>query len=317
MNSSRLAHAVFILILLACTRFAGAQNPVQWSGNVSQAVGRAAEQSLPLLFWVTEGSDYDDDDLSDAQSDCFRDPVVVGIIQKCYVPVRVSRNSNVLKEAEKLGLPTSHGLYCAVITHDGRLLDQMGPGEVADPSKFAPHLTSAYTKYCDDLYQKELRPILEDLKAAKSRVRLAARAVWRLKIRAADKAIIGLLSRPDLTPTETGRVYELLAGLGTRDCIATLLERADDKAAAVALQKAEPDALEWLLPQMPGEEGEVSAKQYWVYFAVTRICKLSAQRSMDWWKKATAEDRKKELGRVQAKAETVLEYWQQSQAPQR
>ncbi len=317
MNRSPVAFFLYFLVVLACTRVAGAQNPVQWSGNVSQSVARAAEQSLPLLFWVTDGSDDDDDDLSDAQSHCFRDPVVVGIIQKCFVPVRVSRNSKVLKEAERLGLPTSHGLYCAVITHDGRLLDQMGPGEVAEPSAFAPHLTSAYARYCDDLYQKELRPILEDPNASKSRVRLAARTVWRLKIRAADKAVIGILARPDLTPTETGRVYELLAALGTHDCIATLLDRAEDKAAAAALRRAEPEALEWLIPEMPAQEGEVSAKQFAVYTAAIHICKLSAQKSMDWWKKAAPDDRKKELERVRSKAETVLEYWQQSQTPQR
>ena len=170
---------------------------------------------------------------------------MVGIIQRCFVPVRVSRNSNVIKEAERLGLPTSHGLYCAVLTSDGRLLEQMGPGEVADPVAFASKLTTAYGKFCDDLLQKELRPILEDPKADKSRVRLVVQTIWRLRIHSADKDVIGLLSRADLTPGERERLYGVLAGLGTHDCIAALLDRAEDKAAATALGRAEPGALEW------------------------------------------------------------------------
>ena len=68
--------------------------------------------------------------LSDAQAECFRDPAVVGIVHKHYVPVRVSRSSKVIEQAERLGLPTSHGLYCAVLTSDGRLIAEMGPDEI-------------------------------------------------------------------------------------------------------------------------------------------------------------------------------------------
>ena len=64
------------------------------------------------MFWITQGSDVgDDDDLKDAQGESFRDPIVVAIAEHHYVPVRVSRNSRVLEEAGKLGLPTTHGLY--------------------------------------------------------------------------------------------------------------------------------------------------------------------------------------------------------------
>ena len=112
-----------VLFLASFTRPALAQNPVQWSGSVAQSVARAREQALPLLFWVSEGVDRgDDDDLRDAQMESFRDRTVVAIIHKRYVPVRVSRNSRVLEEAQKLGLPTTFGLFAAVITPEGKVL---------------------------------------------------------------------------------------------------------------------------------------------------------------------------------------------------
>ena len=66
MNRSVIVLLASILVVLACARVGSAQNPVQWGGNTSQAVDRAAEQSLPLLFWVTNGRNNNDDDLSDA-----------------------------------------------------------------------------------------------------------------------------------------------------------------------------------------------------------------------------------------------------------
>ena len=305
--------AFFLLLILALTRPAAAQNPVQWSGNVSNAVSRAAEQSLPLLFWVTESEDDSDDDLSDAQSHSFRDPGVVRIIRSRFVPVRVGRTSKVLKEAERLGLPTSHGLYCAVLTHDGRLLDQMGPGEIADPVAFAAHLESAFERHCDDLLQKEILPILNDPEATKARVRLAARTVWRLNIRKADKEVIRILDRTDLTPSERSRLYELLAALGTQNCIAALLDRADDKAAAAALQKADAAALEWLTPELPKDDAEITDRQLTAYLATARVCRMTATKPKEWWSKASQTERRKELDRVTAKAEAVLEFSRESQ----
>jgi hypothetical protein len=290
-----------------------AQNPVQWSGNTKQAVARAAEQTLPLLFWVTGGNDLGDDDLSDAQSECFRDPAVVNLIHKRFVPVRVSRNTNVIQESQRLGLPTTHGLFCAVVTHDGRLLDQMGPVEVADPRAFVSHLNKAFATFCDDLYNKELRPIFDDPAATKAKVRLAAQTVWRLGIRRADKDIINLLSRKDLQPTEVSRLYELLASLGTEASVVALLDRASDRAAVAALARVDPSAIEWLLAALPGAEGEVTPRQLAAYQGAVQACRALSAKPKEWWEKAKPEDRRKELDRVRSKAEAVLDYVRQAE----
>ncbi len=305
-RSTLLAAAALIAVLVPA-RWAIAQNPVQWSGNARQAVDRAAEQSMPLLIWVKDGRDRDAEDLEDAQEDCFRDPVVVGIIQKRFVPLRVNRNSRVVDEAQKLGLPTGFGLYCAVLTCEGKLLEQMGPGEVAQPEVFAARLNSAYAKFSDELYDKDIRPKLEDLTTPKPQARLAAQKVWRLGIRRADSAIIGLLARPDLQPGEVARIYDLLASLATHSSIGALLDRAQEKPAAAALAKADPAALEWLVPELPTAEGTPTAKQVACYAAVTRICRTSAKADA-WWESAKPEARQKELEFVRTKAAAVLEY---------
>lgn len=295
-----------------------AQNPVQWSGSVSRSVDRASEQMLPLLFWVTGHEDIgEDNDLEDAQEHCFRDPVVVGIIQRHYVPVRVSLNSRVIEEAHKRGLPTDYGLYCAVLTPDGRLLASMGPGEVANPGAFAAQLNKAYAAYCDDLYQKELRPVLENAEASKATVRRAAQTVWRLDIRQADAAIIGLLERPDLSESERSRLYSLIAALGTKACVQTLLDRADDRAAAQALARAEPPVLEGLLPELPRSEGPVSDRQLAAYDAAVRVCRMGSPRPASWWAQADAATRGRELDKVRSRADAVLTYWTSSQGVQR
>ena len=290
-----------------------AQNPVQWMGNARQAVARSAEQILPMLVWVKDGNrDDDENDLEDAQEDCFRDRAVVDIIHKHFVPFRASRNSRFIEEAGKLGLPTGFGLYCAVVTSDGKVIEQMGPAEVAQPNLFAAKLKAAYAKFCDDVFEQQLRPVLEDLKSTKANARTAARVVWRLEITKADRAIIGLLSREDLTPSEKGRLYELIAALGTQACIQTLMDRANEPAASNALSKASPRALEWIMPQMPTPEGEVSAKQLAAYTAAAKICRTTAM-GKDWWTQAKPDARQKELDRVNAKAVTVLEYWNEQQ----
>lgn len=320
-RSSFLTLLTAVLTLLFHTR-SFAQNPVQWSGSVKQSVDRAVEQSLPLLFWVKEGSTRDNSDLEDAQEDSFRDPTVVAYIHKHFVPVRVNRNSRVIEEASKLGLPTNFGLYCAVLTTEGVLLAEMGPGEVANPEVFAAKLVGAYSKYITDLYQKDLKPQIANLQTPKPQARLAVQKVWKLDIKSADADIINLLKREDLTPTETQRIYELLASLGTKASIEELLDRADQrdetKAATAALLKASPSAIEFLLPALPSptqsdespdSDFKLNPAQIAAYTALARLCRTTAN-SADWWSYAKPEDRQRELGRIQTKATAILEYYQ-------
>jgi alkanesulfonate monooxygenase SsuD/methylene tetrahydromethanopterin reductase-like flavin-dependent oxidoreductase (luciferase family) len=144
-----------VALLLAISPHARAQSPIQWQGNARAAIDRAAEQSMPLMFWITDREDIgDDDDLRDAQEEAFRDPTVVALAQKRFIPVRLSRNSRVLEEAGKLGLPTAHGQYIAVVSPEGELIRQINPGEVASPEALTTLLLGALHEYLDKLYDQ-------------------------------------------------------------------------------------------------------------------------------------------------------------------
>lgn len=303
-------------ILVACAA-ASAQNPIQWSGNAQMSAERAREQSLPLMFWVTDRSDPgDDDDLRDAQEASFRDPAVVAITHKCYVPVRVSRNSRVLSEAEKLGLPTNFGLYIALVTPDGRLLAEIDPGVVATPGALAARLQTEYAKYRDALYERELKPLIIRPDAPKNDVRLAVQKVWRMGIVSADADIVGLLGRKDLTSGEKNRIYMMLGSFATGPAIGALLERAaaGEKEAATALGRAEAGALEWLVGELPAGDGQQpSDRQIAAYRAVAQVARSPMGVKPDtFWETTPPEQQQKLLDHLRQRAETVLEYWKDS-----
>ncbi len=307
---NRTFSALCICLLAVIPAFA--QNPVQWSGSVPQSVSRAQEQSLPLLFWVSESADRgDDDDLRDAQEDSFRDRTVVAMIHKHFIPVRVSRNSRVIEEARQLGLPATIGLFAAVLSPDGKLLGEIGPGEIADPHAFAEKLAAIFTAYRDEFYQRVLRPLIENAESNKGQARLAAQTVWRLTILSADGDMVALAQLPNLSPTERSRLYNLLGSLGTRVCADFLLDLTTegDKAAAAALAKAETGILEHLAADLPTLQGEVTPRQRAAYTASARLCRLTAPRDDAWWDKATAEERAAELERLARRSASVLEYW--------
>jgi hypothetical protein len=301
------------LFLLAAPLAALAQNPIQWSGNARGAMDRAAEQQLPIMFWVTEARDVgDDNDLRDAQTESFRDPIVAAIAEHHFVPVRVSRNSRMLGEAERLGLPTSHGLYVALVTSDGRVLDLIDPLQVADPQAFALRLTAAFRAYRDGLYKDTLRSIVTSPESAKADVRRAVQTIWRLNILSADQDLVRLLDRKDLLPIERQRLYGLLASFATKPSIDALLSRAaaGDRDAAKALGSAEAGALEFLVPQLPTPDSATST-QMAAYDAAARIARISSARPATFWTTAKPEERARELDALRTRAASVLEYWQE------
>lgn len=308
-----LAIITVLLAIFAMPAPALAQNPVQWNGNVRAAIDRAAEQQLPVLFWVTQSHDVlEDDDLHDAQADSFRDPVVVAIAEHYFVPARVGRNSRMLEEAQKLGLPTAYGLYVALVTSDGRVLDQIDPAVVADASAFAERLTKAFRSYRDALYQSQLKATITSAESSKAEVRKALQTVWRLNILSADKDIVQLLERKDLLPVERQRLYSALASFATGPCVDALLARAakGDAEATSALAAAEAGALEFLLPQLPTSDTATDV-QVAACEAAARIARMSQRLAATFWSTAKPEDRTRELDSLRARAANVLDYWQE------
>ncbi|MBX3357910.1 MAG: DUF255 domain-containing protein [Phycisphaeraceae bacterium] len=306
--------ALVLAVVTLASAPALAQNPIQWYGNARSAISFAKEQDKPLMFWIYERRDIgEEDDLYVAQEASFRDPAVVQLAQTFFVPVQVARNNRVIEELEKFGLPTSHGLFLALVTPDGKLLDEIGPGEVANAPGLAKRLADASRKYLDDLYATTLQPIITSPESSKSDVREAVQKVWRLGIQSADKDIVALLDRADLTPGERSRLDTMLASIATPTCITALVDRAaaGDKDARRALFRAEPGALETLLADLPPTDGDATARQIVAYEAAADIANLSSPRPESFWKSATPEDKAREIEALKRRAEPVLEHWKQ------
>jgi len=310
----RFAAAIMIALSLALPAIA--QNPIQWSGNARSSIERARELSLPLMFWVDQRARLnEDDDLRDAQEHAFRDPIVAWLARERFVPVRVSRNSRVLEECRELGLPTEFGLYVALITPDGRVLDRIDPGDAATPTTLAERLAAASREYRNSLYDSEYKAILTNPESPREEVRRAVQAVWRLGMFAADRDVVALLNRSDLTPTERSRLYAMIASIATKPCVDALLDRAaaGDRGAAAALARAETGALEWLLPDLPAEAaGELTDRQAATYVAVCEIARAGVPRPPAFWKNGRPQDRAAEMDRVRQRAQAVLSYWQET-----
>jgi hypothetical protein len=301
-----------VLWLAPCT---WAQSGIQWSANAKGSIERAAEMGVPIMFWLTEHADWDDDglrDLKDAQQDAFRDSVVAGLAERYFVPCRVARNSRVLEEAQRLGLPTEVGLYIAIVTPKGEVLDRIDPGQVASAETLAARLSAASRAYREKTYAASLKATITDPEAQKSKVGKAVREVWRTRMYCADADVAKLLDRGDVTPEERQRLYQLLAAFGTPVCVEALLVASEkDKRAGDALLKAEPAAIPALLQAMPGAQGEVSERQVVAYRAVAAIVKSRAPKDEKFWKDASNEERQKELDRVRSAAEAVHTAWEE------
>jgi hypothetical protein len=272
---------------------------------------------LPLMVWVWENTDEgvgarggEGDDLRDAQEEAFRDATVVSIAHSRFVPLRLMRNSRTKEVLGELGLPTEYGLYIAIVTPDRKLLDRIGVEEVASPEILASRLMAASKKYVDDIYQRELRPVITDPKAGKPDVRKAVQTTWRLKILSADKDLVGLLKREDVTPSERRRLYTLLASMGTPVCVAALLDAsATDKDAGPALSRAHAIAIESLLAELPTcDGGAPSERQLTAYRALVDIARAGLPRPPSYWTDTPKDKCEAELARLHERAEAVMAY---------
>jgi hypothetical protein len=196
------------------------------------------------------------------------------------------------------------------------VLDRIEAGQVAEPAVLAQRLRATFARYCDELYQKDLRSKIRDLTVPKNDVRRAVQLVWRLGIASADQDVVGLLARKDLTPVEKSRLYALLAALGTQPCVEALLGAAatKDQEAARALWRAEAKALEFLLKELPDGAGAMSDRAIAAYTATVHIARAGTAKPDAFWKSAKPEEQAKELERVRTRAEPVLQYWKERQS---
>jgi hypothetical protein len=182
------------------------------------------------------------------------------------------------------------------------------PDEVAQPITLARELRRILASYGGKLYSEELKPVLEDKSAQPAAIKKALDEIAKFSVAAADEAVINLLDRKELDPALKPRVYRTLAELSTKRSVETLLDAASrDEAAAEALQKCTPAAVEPLLAALNAAKPKQLIA---AYDAIVQICAIENGKPADFWDKSSEESRAKEIQRVSQAAAACARQWE-------
>jgi len=314
LSSKPRVHRVLTLERLAiglavlATGIAEAQNPIQWVANGRQGIAMAKERELPLFFYVSGGRDGGrSNDLKRAQQATFRDPLVVSIAQKRFIPVRVARTSANRPIMEELGLPTTHGWYAALITPSGEMLEQIGAQQLADPAQVAETLARAFGTFRDQFFQAKLKPVFSRESLTPRDLTRTLKRVHSMVILSADETVAAQLDRPNLSNPVRKQIYDTLALLSTQTSVDTLMAAApQDRLAATALRACRPGAADYLLPYLSNEDTQVIAL---AYGALAHINKLSRPRPASFWSSDHADLKNQEIARVTERAQAAAARW--------
>jgi hypothetical protein len=300
--------------MLIAAPVAGQQTTgIQWRLDVPQAVEEARRSRLPMMFWVVGRSGSRDKDLERDQKRAFRDSLVAELASR-FVTVQLSR-SRYSEQLEEWSLSRRANLEIVFSTPDGDKIDTLAPLGVADAETLARKMALVFRHYRQQIYERELKPNLEDAEATDQELRAALRLIAKLLILSADEAVIGLLERKSLSAERRRQVYETLAVLSTRLGVAALLERAvGDEAAAAALTGCTPDGAEQMLSALKVED---FAQRLIVYRAVTRICRISNVKPDRFWGGRYETVKLKEIQRVSDIVTRAAERWRQRYAEYR
>jgi len=291
-----------------------AQRPIQWISNKQQGVAQAKRTGLPIMFYVTGSGRSEGSDLEDAQQRAFRDPLVRGIAEERFVTVRLPQSSENRKMLEQAGAPSGLGLYLAIFTPEGKLVGTIPPGQVAEARVLARQMTALFRKYRVDVFERELRPTLEEEGARAGDILKALKVIERFLIVEADESVAKLLERGQLSASVEKQVYNVLAVLSTPRSVKALLEVAPrDKLAAKALGRCTPAGAEEMLAALDLAEPE---RFLVAYEAVTKICRIKG-KPRGFWRGQNEQLINAELERVKGAVKETAKRWREQFAAYR
>jgi len=298
------------------------QRPIQWIGNVQQGINRARAAGLPVLFYVSGSRRGDDSDLEDAQQRTFSHPLVRGLVQARFLPVRLARSTETTKLLQRIfasraadaraggGGPTAaprFGRFLLCATPELELIGVILPGQATDAQAFARQLTGMFRKYRAGVLERQLKPLLESEEARPRELLGALRTIQRLLILEADQSVARLLERDRLNTTVRKEAYDTLAVLSTRASAKALLEAAaHDKRAAQALRRCTPGVVEELLAALDLSKPD---RFMLAYQAVAEICKIRRTRPLGFWTGKNPELISRELEQFEREARRVAKRW--------
>jgi hypothetical protein len=293
------------IIGFGLTASAAAQT-VQWISNINQGVGQAKRTGLPLLLYIT-GSDKDGGDIKDNQQRAFRDPLVREIVSARFVPVRQAYGSASKQVLQEVGASPETRLAIVCITPNGKLVGTVGTGQIEQARALATQLTMLFRTYRTGVFERELKPKLEDDATRPGDIIKALKVIEKLLIIEADQGVVKLLENEKLASTVRKQVYGVLAVLSTPRCVKALLEAApNDKLAATALKRCTPAGAEEMLSALDLEKpGELPV----AYDAVTKICKIKGAKPRGFWNGKNERLLYDEIERVEAEVRKSAKRW--------
>ncbi|MFQ5805092.1 MAG: hypothetical protein ACE5I3_01440 [Phycisphaerae bacterium] len=294
-------------LCLTVSAAAQAQRPIQWISNKQQGVARAKRTGLPIMFYVTGSGRSEGSDLEDAQQRAFRDPLVRGIAEERFVPIRLPQSNDNRQMLAQMGAPAGVGLYLAFVTSEGKLIGRIPPGQVAEAKVLARQMTAMFRKYRGDVFQRELKPKLEDQGARPGEVVKALKLIEKFLILEADENVAKLLERDRVSKTVKKQVYGVLAVLSTPRSVKALLEAASrDKLAAQALRRCTPAGAEEMLPAL---EREKPGQFLIAYEAVAKICNIKGTKPRGFWSGTNEQRIFEEIERVKEEVRKSAKRW--------
>lgn len=287
-----------------------ASQPIRWGQDLKEAVEQAKKSKLPLMLWV-QGSSSDRSEMDKLERDQQRVFAMARVVEaaKRFVPVKISR-SRYKSELQGWGVGERVNLDLIFVTADGEKLGELSAGGVANADSLVQKLGLVFGEFRNQIYEKSVKPDLQDEKAAAKKQLAALEIVIDYGIISADRDILALLKRGGLEGAVTQKCYTALAKLSSRDAVAELFDRAaNDKRAAEALENCNAGGADAIIPIL--DEQQDGEKFVRAYKAVCKICKIGNAKNDKFWSGKNEKVKLDEVKRVKDRAAKAVADWKE------
>jgi hypothetical protein len=304
---------VFVLAAGLAPVAGASPQQLQWLDSAGEGAAKAKETRWPLLFLVPRSDD--DDEREVRIPEAFRDPIVSRIISEGFIAVRLRPSTTTQVLLKQLNSSNASPHSIVVATPAGRRVGAIAARDVADAAKLAEGLTELARAYRVGVYERDLKPAIEEPSASWAGVAEALQVVRSLRIAEADAGVAALLGRDDLDADIRGQIYTTLALLSTERAANALLDAAaKDEAAAAALAKCTPAGAEFLLQALDLERPDRLAL---AYAAIAKICAVEQAKPREFWDRADERARFEEIERIRKVVPPAAATWRKEHGVRR
>jgi hypothetical protein len=293
----------------AAQNYQGAQSGtgIDWQRDVQGAIELARKTDRPLMIYIVGSSDDRPEDAEKAQRRSFRDPTVLKQ-SKRFIPVRlaVSQHKDLLQGWQMSGA----NLDIVFVRPDGSKIDQISPVGAGQPSSFVQKMGLVFNEYRNELFAKNIKPVLENPNAAPKDLKGALDRISDFSILGADTALVALLERPTLELNIKNQVYKVLAELSTPAAVEALMKAtaAGDQNASKALADCTPAAAEVIAADLGSQD---AARHLLAYKTVTKICRIKNVKPDRFWDGTNQRVKDEEIERVRKEVSRIAARWKE------